>query len=80
MINIAITIHGIVKHKLYDHDFIKYWTKLFPIQSYISYIGILLYKKGYHILRFTNSLIGNYDKYCSFFTEFKVIVYFTYNL
>lgn len=26
MINIATTIHGIVKHKLFDHNFIKYWT------------------------------------------------------
>lgn len=46
MINIAPTIHGVVKHMFYVHNFIKYWTKLFPILSYISYIGILLYKKG----------------------------------
>lgn len=46
MINIATTIHGVVKHMLYDHNFIKYWTKLFPIQSYISYVSILLYKNG----------------------------------
>lgn len=46
MIRFVTTIHGVVKHMLYVYNFIKYWTKLFPIQSYISYVGILLYKKS----------------------------------
>lgn len=45
MIRFVTTIHGVVKHMLYVYNFIKYWRKLLPIQSYISYIGVLLYKR-----------------------------------
>lgn len=49
MIRFATTIHGVVKHMLYVYNFIKYWRKLLPIQSYISYIGVLLYNKRFII-------------------------------